>query len=275
VKVNFMSIPMPLPQIKLGTVVPGASFIEADDKGVNETFVGLIQLPEERLRAYIKVLSGRQLINELICVTVGRAAGLPIPEGFLLKATADDLPESRMISSAGGETLIFGSAAVGCPSLRRRLTKPEPEILAELLSKWKGWVKAAIFDEWIANPDRHSGNLLLESFEHVWLIDHSHALTGPFWEESDLISDKVVENQLADVGFPPLSLPERVSVRDKANELTNIFKLIDADTAMQSCHLNALLSSSEYTTVKKFVTDRVNCLIKLICNKLGMPRLEV
>jgi len=270
-----MSIPIPLAKIKLGNVVPGALPLEGDDKGANETFIGLVQLSTGQVRAYIKVLYGRQLINELISVTVGRAAGLPIPEGFLLKTTASDLPESKLLSKHSGEAFIFGSADVGFPSLRRRFVKPEPQIFAELLSKWKGWVNAAIFDEWIANPDRHSGNLLLESFEQVWLIDHSYALTGPFWDESDLAPDRTVENQLADAGFPRLSLSERLSVRNKANELTKIFSLIETDTAMQSCYINALLSPSEYKAVEKFMNQRVTYLLKLICTKLGMPMLGV
>jgi hypothetical protein len=270
-----MSNPIPLPQIKLGNVVPGAQPLDADYKGVNETYVGLVQLSTGQVRAYIKVLYGRQLVNELISVTVGRAAGLPVPEGFLLKVTANDLPESKLLAKYTGEALIFGSADVGCPSLRRRIIKPERQILSELLSKWKGWVSAAIFDELIANSDRHSGNLLAESFEQVWLIDHSYALTGPFWDESDLIPDKVIENQLADAGFTPLSLPERVNVRNQTNELTKIFKMIDADIAMQSCHLNALLSPSDYGAVRKFINERVNLLLTLICAKLGMPMLGV
>jgi hypothetical protein len=271
-----MTSPIPVPKIRIGNVVPGAVLLGADHKGVNETFIGLIELPEGRARAYIKILQDRrQLVNELICTALGRAAGLQVPEGFLLNALAQHLPESKFLAKYGEDALIFGSAEIDQPSLRRRFIKPETEIMAELLSKWKGWVKAAIFDEWIANPDRHSGNLLLESFDLVWLIDHSHALTGQFWEEADLIPDAVVDNQLADVGFPPLTLPERIAVRNETNELVKIFKTIDTDTVMQSCYLNLLLTPSEYNSVKKFLTERVSLLLKLICKRLGMPLLEV
>lgn len=270
-----MRSPIPVPKIRIGNVVPGAVLIGSDRKGVNETFVGLIELPEGRLRAYIKILQHPQLVNELISTALGRAGGLQIPEGFLLTVMAEDLPESHMLAKHDGEALVFGSAVVDQLDLRRRFIKPEPEILAELINKWKGWLKAAIFDELIANPDRHSGNLLLENFDRVWLIDHAHALTGPFWTEADLIPDTVVENQLADVGFPTLSLPQRIAVRNEANELVKIFKMIDVDTVMQSCHLNLLLTPSEYDSVKKFIAERVNLLPKLICNRLGMPLLEV
>lgn len=270
-----MPSPIPLPKIRIGNVVPGAVLLEPDRKGVNETFIGLIELPEGRLRAYIKVLQHPQLVNELISTALGRAVGLSIPEGFLLTAVAEDLPESHMLANYAGEALIFGSAEVASLSLRRRFVKPETEIMAELLRKWKGWVKAAIFDELIANPDRHSGNLLLENYDRVWLIDHSHSLTGPFWKEADLIPETVVANQLADEGFPRLSLPERIRVRDETNELIKLFKAIDADTVMQSCHLNLLLTSSEYNAIKIFITERVSLLLKLICNRLGMPLLEV
>ncbi len=233
-------------------------------------------MPEGRVRAYIKILQHRrQLVSELISAALGRAAGLQIPEGFLLNALGEDLPESKFLAKSGEGVLIFGSAAIEQPNLRRRFIKQESDILVELMSKWKGWVKAAVFDEWIANPDRHGGNLLLENFERVWLIDHSHALTGPFWEEAELIPGAKVDNQLADVGFKSLTLPERIAVSNETNELVKIFKTIDTDTVMQSCYLDLLLTSSEYNAVKNFLSERVALLPKLICNRLGMPLLEV
>ena len=66
-----------IPEVKLANLVPGVTALDADDKGVNETFVGLIQTAIDQHRAYIKVLDSRQLVNELVCSTLGRAVGFP------------------------------------------------------------------------------------------------------------------------------------------------------------------------------------------------------
>jgi hypothetical protein len=85
---------MAIPAVKLGNVVPGAKLLDKADRGVNETFVGFVDIPSERFRAYIKVLVGRQLVNELVATVLGRAVGLPIPECYLVRARPLDLPQS-------------------------------------------------------------------------------------------------------------------------------------------------------------------------------------
>lgn len=71
-----------IPEVKLANVVPGVAPLDVSDKGVNETFICLIQTAADQHRVYIKVLEPRQLVNELICSTLGLAVGLPIPEGL-------------------------------------------------------------------------------------------------------------------------------------------------------------------------------------------------
>lgn len=65
-----------IPEIKLANVVSGVAAVDSSEKGVSETFVGLIQTSSDKSRAYIKVLDARQLVNELIRVNVGYELGL-------------------------------------------------------------------------------------------------------------------------------------------------------------------------------------------------------
>lgn len=264
-----------IPEIRLANVVPGVAAVDPSDKGVNETFVGLIQTSSDQLRAYIKVLDARQLVNELICTTLGRSVGLPVPEGFLIRTSATDLPESTMLAKHGGDALIFASADVGRPSLKRRLTESGVQFLDSLLATWKQWDATSIFDEWIANPDRHPGNLLIEGPEKVWLIDHSHALTGPGWTAADLVPERAVRNQVADNCFPRLTLPERMAVRAKAAQLSSVFGLVSPDSALAACHVAQLLSPSDLEAVRTFVGDRVSKIFDLASARLGIPNMGV
>lgn len=264
-----------IPEVKLANVVPGVAAVDSSEKGVNETFVGLIQTSSDQLRAYIKVLNARQLVNELICSTLGRSVGLPVPEGFLVRATASDLPESGILAKHDGEALIFASADVGRPSLKRRLTESGAQFLDSLLTTWKRWDVVSIFDEWIANPDRHAGNLLIEGPDRVWLIDHSHALTGPGWTAADLVPERAVRNQVADKCFSRLTLPERMAVRAKAAQLSSVFGLVPPDSALAACYATHLLSPSDLEAVRTFVGDRVSKLFDLASARLGIPNMGV
>lgn len=264
-----------IPEIRLANVVPGVAAVDSSEKGVNETFVGLIQTSSAQLRAYIKVLDARQLVNELICTTLGRSVGLPVPEGFLVRASATDLPESGILAKHGGEALIFASADVGRPSLKRRLTEGGAQFLDGLLATWKQWDDASIFDEWIANPDRHPGNLLIEGPDKVWLIDHSHALTGPGWTAADLVPERTVRNQVADNCFPRLTLPERMAVRAKAAQLSGVFGLVSPDSVLAACYATQLLGPSDLEAVRTFVGERVGKLFDLASARLGIPNMGV
>lgn len=264
-----------IPEIKLANVVPGVAPVDSSEKGVNETFVGLIQTASEQLRAYIKVLDARQLVNELICSTLGRSVGLPIPEGFLVRTRASDLPESGILAKHGGEALIFACADVGRPSLKRRLTESGAELLASLFATWKQWDAATIFDEWIANPDRHPGNLLIEGSDKVWLIDHSHALTGPGWLVADLIPGRAVRNQIAEQRFVSFTLPERMAVRAKAGEFSRVFGLVPPVAALTASRAAQLLNPDDLEAVHIFVGERVGKLFDLISTRLGIPNMGV
>lgn len=262
-----------LPEIRLANVLPGAAALDINDKGVNETFVGLIETSTEHHRAYIKVLDSRQLVNELVCSTLGRAIGLPIPEGFIVRARSSDLPESANLANHQGEALIFACADVGHPSLKRRLAQDGNEYAQLLLKTWKEWDTTAIFDEWIANPDRHPGNLLIETANKVWLIDHSHAFTGPNWNTADLMPERTVKNQVADVVFPELPLPARMAVRSKAAELAKLFSIVKPDDALSACHVTHFMGPQDLAALRNFITGRVEKIFDLISTRLGIPNM--
>lgn len=263
-----------IPTIELANVVPGATFLGAEDKGVNETFVGSIDTISGRYRAYIKVLGGRQLVNELLSSTVGRAVGLPIPQGYLLKVLPTDLPESVVLKKHNSEVLAFGTRDVGQPSLKRRIKKEGNSVLSTLFTSWKEWETAVIFDDWIANVDRNPGNLLIGGPGEVWLIDHGHSFTGPEWKEADLIPDKIFPNKLGDHHFPTLTLPERMAVRDKAGNLSSNFGLVDPDAALTASLSDKLLSISELKAIKDFLRLRVAKLVDIVSFRLGIPNMR-
>ncbi len=150
--------------------------------------------------AYLKAAPSEQLLAEILCAILGREAGLPVPPPYLVEDQGGFLasePEAR------GHTLFFGSGALDFPSFAHYLTEKMPtedarryEFLRRLAA-WKHFHAAIAFDEWIANNDRHPGNLLYGGGDGITLIDHGHAFGGPGWSVRGLEPARRTENQLA------------------------------------------------------------------------------
>lgn len=174
--------------IKLGRVAPGAKPVDPEDKGVNVTLRGTVHfLDEYPIECYIKFLSPRQLVNELVCWQLACHLELKVPRGFLVVVDKVDYPDAPMFEGNDAtEQVAFAVEALAHPSLIRRLRLEGDHWAALLKLHWKEWSSAAAFDELIANRDRHGGNLLVGAPDDVWLIDHTHALTGEAGSAEDL-----------------------------------------------------------------------------------------
>lgn len=259
--------------IQLGNVVPGAKLLGDNEKGVNETFIGFVDVPVGRVRAYIKVLGGRQLVNELLATAIGRTLNLPIPEGFLVRARPADLPDSKLLAAYGNEALLFASREVTSPDLKRRLTSEGVDALGALLTAWSSWWKAMTFDEWIANADRHPGNILFGGPNDIWLIDHSHSFTGPTWQVAHLNHSGMWRNQIADNRVPTLTLPGRIETRRLIATYVHDVSLVDCALALTESMAAGFLDAKEVAALTSFLQQRVSYLFDVLSTRLGIPNL--
>lgn len=260
--------------VELGNVVPGAQILEANDLGVNETFLGSIRTATEEHRAYIKVLDDKQLVNELLACVLGRSMGFPVPEGFLLQARSSDLPDSiKLKQKPGQEQFVFGSKASGAPSLYQRFNKDWPSAI-EFLKKnrFERWSDVTVFDDWIANGDRHAGNLLIEPGNKIWWIDHGHGFTGPKWTENDLDCEKMYKNQIASHIAQSLTSKEKTELINKVQELSGIMEGLALQDVEVASHIGRLLAISDLEAIVRFVAERVAFLHPIMQERLQIPR---
>lgn len=126
--------------------------------------------------AYAKKLSDLEFLVEIVTATIGRELGLPIPEPIIAFST-------------DGNDILFASVDAKHPDLTRQLTitnhqtvanTPENMEIMQLLSNWEYISLAISFDEWIANGDRNTGNILFDGENIFTLIDHNLAMRLPF-----------------------------------------------------------------------------------------------
>ena len=135
-----------------------------DRENINPVFRAEVRSTEGDLAAIIKRLPEREIEVECLCATLGRAMGLPIPKPMVLQDTELGI--------------VFGSEEMPHPDLKR--AKLSEYLLLTALVEWDHFHQAQMFDEWIANPDRHGGNLLTNGIGDFWLIDHGLSLPQAF-----------------------------------------------------------------------------------------------
>jgi hypothetical protein len=259
-------------QIGLAHLLPGGTRLVADETGVNETYRGVIETATEKNLAYVKLMPAKQLVNELVCSVLGRSIGLPIPDGFLVAVLRDDYPDSPGMRSAGlTDALGFGVVSLPHPDLRRRIKVQGVAVVDRLIKTWTGWRDAMAFDEWVANGDRNQGNLLVGAEGDVWLIDHSHAFTGPTWAAPDLQPSVSVPNQIADNIIPTLTLPQRVAAWQAVQQLVVQYGAVDIEETLRLSRCDALLEQTDASALHSFLGLRIAELLRLLGQRLGLP----
>jgi len=120
-------------------------------------------------RLYIKEVSYQELIAECLCAIIGSYIGLPVVQTYIVRD-----PQNYLNS-----TYIIGSEDADMPSFKRHWSladQVQQQEIVSALANWRQLHDVALFDEWIANPDRNTGNFLWDGGDNWHLIDHARAL---------------------------------------------------------------------------------------------------
>jgi hypothetical protein len=232
----------------------------------------LVDTGSQTVDAFIKVLTPRQLINEIIAAELGHALSLPMPKGFLVLAGPNDgYGDPAPFWANGPERLLFASEAAP-KGIWRPVKRVSPYPLRHFL-EWTSLPVTVCFDEWIANVDRNLGNFLFDGAGKFLLIDHSHVFGGDAWVEITLKSDVVWKNMLIEE-WPGkyLGADARSRICSEVPEHTAAFAGVDLGfLALEP--LQTLLSASEVAALRSFLKERCTRLATSLPGRLGIPRL--
>lgn len=259
--------------IKLATVLKGA--IGFKEGNINETFRGQVLLDDGAIRqAVIKDLDLIQLCNELLAHSLARRVGLPIPDCFLGLVRHDVLATKVAPSLADGARLVFVSVDVKVPNVTYRWTGSDDagrKALFEQIIKWGNLGDLYGYDAWIANIDRHPGNLLLGGKDEVWLIDHGHSFTGPNWQPPQLDPDQEYTNRLSDWLTGHLSAAQKASRAREAKNLSERLGQMDFAEVSAASLISKLLPAAHLTALEMFLEKRIPKVPAHACKALGVP----
>lgn len=223
---------------------------------------------------YVRIGKAGALVAELVCGRLARAMKLPAPEVFLISIPQGHLPNSKLASKAG-HTLCVGTRDIGGTNFTQ-LLKTNGVGALPLLRNWSELPKVVAFDEWLANEDRNTGNLIYVA-QTLHIIDHAEAFGGSARELFPLaeLTGTSFNNLLAEMFtmFPPES---RRELLDKVHTwmLENAATL-DVQEVVSSALTSLWNTPEQDNELVDFIKARLTLTHSLLCHRLGHPQLSL
>lgn len=262
----------PAEVVEFATVLPGA--VAFNEGNVSDTYRGqVLRADMSTANAILKDVPIKEMANELISFVLARQLSLPIPDLLLAQVAPSDLPATRGALTRDGRRLVLASVDVGVPSIIFRYTQDVPgrARLLAALTAWPPLGRLYGFDAWVANVDRHPGNLLFGSGAEAWLIDHGYAFTGPAWACSALDPSAMYRHRLAEWLTSSLTIDGREMRARQAGALEADLRMIDVEAAIRAAHADRLLAPVDVRALSGFLSTRVNEVARLASSALGTP----
>ncbi|HGW4197937.1 HipA family kinase [Morganella morganii] len=246
--------------IRVGRLHPGGERI---GEGQHNPIKGVASFQAgddiEELVVFAKELSDREMSIEIICATLGRKIGLPIPEPVIL---FDD-----------DEKIFFGSIDAEYPSLAHYIKDTKDPSIELKLSTWGGLSQAAFFDEWIAMDDRNNGNLLFDG-EGFILIDHESAI--PSGLQADQSGIDFYFNQLLDILLCNLDRNNEIEVQKLANDARAWSQQNSEDpTSYTDNFLEKTINEKNRNQLMSFLSSRIEILGAMLYHQIKPNQMQM
>lgn len=254
-------------KITIAELLPSYEAYQHDN--VNPVYKAQVHTDSEgEISAFVKSIPDHELLMECVCALLGRSFGLPIPKPLLVVTDPETCPPNHDVSKP-----LFGCEELQHPSVRRFVCPygdKDPHLFSFFIAKLKQWKHlhgAALFDEHMANGDRHGGNYLFDGKE-FYLIDHGLAF-------KDLFNGKMsAEMPLNDNSFFSfLAEQDDLSRRRSLNKLKKLlaeFGLLNIDE-IYNASLHEAYSDNKALGEKMvdIYLKRIEHITEIVLNQLG------
>jgi len=247
-----------------------------------KTHLAQVRLGTQLATAYVKAFEAGQdrlLFNETAGCLMARCAAIGAPPGGLLwvpLSVLQTLFPAANFSQYNGNVPCFacapvaqgyGLAAIG---LAEALGGAIDVVRKKLLS-WPGFAACVVFDEWVANVDRHANNLLLAAGDRIVPIDHSDCFGGAEMRDPHFEgAESWYFNRLLEELFQPdkLPLPVKAALVHAAERLPELHRQCAGEVAMLSPWLGVPVGDNwerwvetRATMTAQWLRERVRMLI--------------
>lgn len=232
------------------------------------------QPDEPAVPVYLRLGGTSALIAELVCGCMARALGLPAPEVFVVKV-APGLLRRSAIASKDTDTLCVATLDLGGDTFTQ-LLNDDDDAAIQLLQEWADLNKVAAFDEWTANPDRNTGNLIYAA-QTLHIIDHADAFGGACRKLLTLaeLTEQSFANKLADMLNVFDAAKRSAMLKEIESWISSIAEPLDLHHLVGQAGAFPWHNSSHDQELVDFLTQRLTVTHKLLCNRLGHPQLSL
>ncbi len=257
----------------VGVALLAAGSIAANPVGsYNQTRLAYIYNDEEpEIYAVVKALPLKQLANELVAAAFLEALGLRCPRSYLVLSHEEDSFSNNAPLHSSGLRMYYGSSFIKHPIFVQKIREDAQGAVATILN-YPEWGDVVAFDEWIANVDRHSHNLLFDGKDFI-MFDHDRCLSGLDWNIDDWVADKSYHPH----DFVPwlhelMPLPLRERAAERATLLSASATGVDVEAALKSSLIEELGGeiSAALAPMREFLSERVTHLPKLTGARLNV-----
>lgn len=173
------------------------------------THLAFVRLPDGRkVRAYLKLYkkdTSKELLNEITGYLLAKSAGIPQPPtAFIIDVPIEVLKKAHpeFQPSPGEKTrLLWGTEEVVGKSLKLHFGNTKSAALRKEIRRWSYLPHTVAFDDWTANTDRNTGNIIRKGKHNLAIIDNGYIATGPDWNVNSLIYDAIYDNKLIMIAY--------------------------------------------------------------------------
>jgi hypothetical protein len=191
--------------------------------GATEPFEGTIQGTHVFIKTFNNRWSNKILINEYICLKLGKLLGLPIPDGGVCCIT-DQTDISNVEPDLDYDEHITGKGFYSKRIERSTKFIRSHSIVSNIENKYD-INKIILFDHLIYNNDRHEGNLMFSMGGDIkgyrmHIIDHSHVFNLHYTWNAVKIQQLIHDEDYNDTKILRCNYHETYEVFNELNIIT-------------------------------------------------------
>ena len=255
--------------IHIATALKGIS--ANPEQSVNPVYRGEIVTNDGKIhRAFLKDLDPRQIGNELLVTALADNLGIVVPDAAIVfvppsvSTQFDKIPSSQGVGyvayasiDAEGSTVAQVYKQLGALDFPLHHLRISP-VLGNLYG----------LDTWVANVDRHAGNLIVRGDGQVFLIDHGYCLSGPSWSAGDLHASKEYRNVLRQWLTPRLTSNDKDAAMADIKSLVGLMTSQDIEKLISDSLAAQLFGANDTDAVVGFLENRVQFIETLSAQAL-------
>ncbi|NRB25989.1 HipA family kinase [Shewanella sp.] len=240
-----------------------------------ETYACGIQWHDgKETKAYVKRFSNVRklaLVNEVTGYIIAKQCGLPVPRfAGLINTSAEQFDDES--AQYNNWAFVVSSLEGTTPGSFYEVQDMQScKSLMNLVAGWDKVSDAIAFDDWVANEDRHLGNIMVAGKNRIYLFDHSNLPITLNWQAHQLDPNYVAKSVLTDnlYALNCTPLPVKSMVAHATNTHEDVYNMVKQEL----CYWWDVLLEGDVerrVALEKFMESRAILGNRRVCGSLRM-----